>query len=100
MDGYDLLYLGHGHEARNGTVRHIVNQYEIRQSVHPLQTHAYILRYTGAVILLKYLSGKQICVPVDNLMRDLTHMGLLSSYCLFPLLVHQGGYKTTVDLRD
>ena len=97
---FDLLYLGHGFEDKNGTIVHKVQNYEIRRSIKPLCTHAYLVSNNGAKNLVRFLLNHPTCVPVDCVLNDAYWSGLLSSFCVFPQIVKQIGFKTTVWLKE
>ena len=62
------------------------------------QTHGYYVTREGAQKILNILSGAQIEQQIDSALSDLCETGDLEVFCAKPSFVHQGTFKTTIQL--
>ena len=71
ISNFDIIYLGHWFEFKNGTIISEFDQFQLRRSVKPYGTHGYLISLRGAKILIAFLDKNQINVPVDNFLVEL-----------------------------
>jgi glycosyl transferase family 25 len=87
IDDYDIIFLGHCAENEGELVKEL---FQIRKSVTPRCTHAYLISEKGANKLLEYFYSQKWDLPIDELIYQCN----LNKYSLFPILVKQEGIST------
>ena len=87
MDDYDIIFLGHCAETEGEFVKEM---FQLRKSVSPRCTHAYLISEKGANKLLNYFYSQKWDLPIDELIYHCD----LNKYSLFPVLVEQKGEST------
>lgn len=86
IDDYDIIFLGHCAENKGKFVKEL---FELRKSVSPRCTHAYLISQKGVNKLLEYFYSKKWGLPIDELIYKCD----LNKYSLFPILIRQNGIK-------
>ena len=88
IDDYDIIFLGHCAETQGEFVKEM---FQIKKSVSPRCTHAYLLSEKGANKLLSYFHSQKWNLPIDELIYRCNN---LNKYSLFPTLIEQKGEST------
>ena len=97
VDNFDIIYLGHWFEFKNGTIAAELDQFQLRRSVKPYGTHGYLISLRGAKILIAFLDKNQINVPVDNFLVEMNMKGWIMALSLFPTVIGIHLFPSTVN---
>jgi len=82
IQDYDIIFLGHCAESEGEFVKEL---FQLKKSVSPRCTHAYLISEKGANKLLDYFYSQKWDLPIDELIYKCE----LNKYSLFPMLVKQ-----------
>ena len=82
IQDYDIIFLGHCAESEGEFVKEL---FQLKKSVYPRCTHAYLISEKGANKLLDYFYSQKWDLPIDELIYKCE----LNKYSLFPMLVKQ-----------
>ena len=82
IDDYDIIFLGHCAESEGEFVKEM---FQLKKSISPRCTHAYLISEKGANKLLNYFYAEKWDLPIDELIYQCN----LNKYSLFPMLVKQ-----------
>ena len=91
IDDYDIIFLGHCAESEGEFVKEL---FQLKKSVSPRCTHAYLISEKGANKLIDYFYSQKWDLPID----ELIYLHDLNKYSLFPVLMQQNGQSSTINV--
>ena len=97
IENFDIIYLGHWFEFKNGTIAAEFDQFQLRRSIKPYGTHGYLISLRGAKTLIAFLDKNIINVPVDNFLVEMNMKGYIVSFSLFPSVIGIQIFPSTVN---